>query len=120
MKNLRSLLREIGQYPTAIFGVVVVLALVIAAIVVIIKIPYDTAISTWRGGEEIVYKNPKTVPPKWYNWFRKDKLVESWDLNEGDEGVSVTEETTEGGTLIKTYTFEFDFPYKSIPQPLVL
>ncbi|HNZ00609.1 MAG TPA: ABC transporter permease [Anaerolineaceae bacterium] len=120
MKNLRSLLREIGQYPTAIFGVVVVLALVIAAIVVIIKIPYDTAISTWRGGEEIVYKNPKTVPPKWYNWFRKDKLVESLDLNEGDEGVSVTEETTEGGTLIKTYTFEFDFPYKSFPQDMVL
>jgi peptide/nickel transport system permease protein len=97
-----------------------VLTLIISAIVVIIKIPYNDAIDTWRGGEAVVGKNPRTVPPKWFNWFREDKLVESLDLIEGDEGVTVTEETTEGGTLIKTTTFAFDYDYKSFPTELTM
>ncbi|HNR45833.1 MAG TPA: ABC transporter permease [Anaerolineaceae bacterium] len=120
MKNFLNTLREIGKYPTAIFGVIVVLALIIVAVVVIIKIPYDQAISTWRGGESIVYKNPRNVPPKWYNWFRAEKLVESFDMKEGDEGVSSVTTVTEGGTTITTFTFEFDHSYTSFPQDMVL
>ncbi len=120
MKNFLNTLREIAKYPTAIFGTIVVLALVVAAIIVIIKIPYQVAIDTWRGGEAIVYKNPRNVPPIWYNWFRKDKLVESFDMVEGDEGVTLVEEVTEGGTQIKTFTFEFDYQYTSFPQDMML
>ena len=120
MKQFMSNLREILKYPSAIFGSIIVLALVVTAIVVVIKIPYDEAISTWRGGEAIYGKNPRTVPPKWVNWFRKDKLVESIDMVEGDEGVTVTEETTEGGTLIKTTTFSFDYQYEGFPTELTL
>ncbi len=120
MKQFMNNLREILKYPSAIFGSIIVLALVVTAIVVVVKIPYDQAINTWRGGEEVVGKNPRTVPPKWYNWFRKDKLVESLDLTEGDEGVTVTEETTEGGTLIKTTTFSFDYQYEGFPSELTL
>jgi len=120
MKNFRNTLREIAKYPTAIFGSIVVLALVISAIVVIFTIPYQEAIDTWRGGEAIVYKNPRNVPPIWYNWFRKEKLVESFDLIEGDEGVTLVEEVTEGGTQIKTFTFEFDYQYTSFPQDMML
>jgi peptide/nickel transport system permease protein len=120
MKSIKNALREISQYPTAIFGVIIIIALVVVSIVVVIKIPYSTAISRWRGGEEVWGKNPRNVPPIWYNWFRKDKLVESLDMNEGDEGVTVEEIVTEGGTPIKTTTFEFDFQYDNFPQDLVL
>jgi len=120
MKNFKNNLREILKYPSAIFGAIIVLTLVVSAIIVVIKIPYNDAINTWRGGEEVVGKNPRTVPPKWYNWFRKDKLVESLDLTEGDEGVVVAEEVTEGGTPIKTTTFSFDFEYDNFPTELVL
>jgi peptide/nickel transport system permease protein len=120
MKRLKNNLRELLKYPSAIFGSIIVLTLIISAIVVIIKIPYNDAIDTWRGGEAVVGKNPRTVPPKWFNWFREDKLVESLDLIEGDEGVTVTEETTEGGTLIKTTTFAFDYDYKSFPTELTM
>jgi len=120
MKGLRAFFQEIFKYPTAIFGTVIVLALVIAAIVIVIRIPYQEAITVWRGGEEFVYKNPRNVPPIWYNWFRKDKLVESFDLVEGDEGVTVEDTVTEGGTNIRTFTFEFDYQYASFPQDLVL
>jgi len=119
MKNFLNTFREILKYPSAIFGAFVVLVLVVASIVVVVKIPYSEAINIWRGGEEIVGKNPRNVPPIWYNWFRKDKLVVSLDMNEGDEGVYVEETVTEGGTHIKTTTFEFDFQYNSFPQDLV-
>jgi|MTBAKSStandDraft_1061840.scaffolds.fasta_scaffold00687_20 peptide/nickel transport system permease protein len=120
MKQFKNNLRELLKYPSAILGGIIVLALIISAIVVVVTIPYDEAIATWRGGEELVGKNPRTVPPKWFNWFRTDKLVESFDMVEGDEGVTVTEETTEGGTLIKTTTFAFDHVYKTFPTELTV
>jgi peptide/nickel transport system permease protein len=120
MKMLKSTLQDILQYPSAIFGSLIVLTLIVSAIVVVIKIPYSEAISRWRGGEQIWGKNPRNVPPIWVNWFRKDKLVASMDLVEGDEGVTVTEEVTEGGTPIKTTTFEIDFQFDTFPQDLVL
>jgi peptide/nickel transport system permease protein len=120
MKSFRNFFRELAKYPTAIFGSIVVLALVVSAIIVIIKIPYAEAIRIWRGGEAYVYKNPRNVPPIWYNWFRKEKLVESFDMIEGDDGVTLVEEVTEGGTQIKTFTFEFDYQYTSFPQDMLL
>jgi peptide/nickel transport system permease protein len=120
MKRLKSTLQDILQYPSAIFGSLIVLTLIVSAIVVVIKIPYSEAINRWRGGELIWGKNPRNVPPTWVNWFRKDKLVASMDLVEGDEGVTVVEEVTEGGTPIKTTTFEIDFQYDTFPQDLVL
>ncbi len=120
MKQFLNNLREILKYPSAIFGIFIVVTLVISAIIVVVKIPYNDAIDIWRGGEQVVGKNPRTVPPKWYNWFREDKLVVSFDMVEGDEGVTVTEETTEGGTLIKTTTFTFDHQYESFPTELTM
>ena len=118
--RLQNILREISRYPSAIFGIVVILTLIVVAIVVVFAIPYDEAINRWRGGEEIVGKNPRNAVPIWYNWFRKDDLVESIILKEGDEGVLVEETRTEGGTLIKTTTFSFDFQYDNFPQDIFL
>ena len=120
MKRLKGTLQDFLQYPSAVFGSLIVLALVVSAIVVVIKIPYSEAIDTWRGGEAIWGKNPRNVPPIWVNWFRKDKLVTSMDMVEGDKGVVVSEEVTEGGTPIKTTTFEINFQYNTFPQDLVL
>jgi len=120
MKGLKNFFREIKKYPTAIFGLIVVLTLIVSAVIVIVTIPYDEAITTWRGGEAVWGKNPRTVPPVWYNWFREEKMVESMDLKEGDEGVTVEETVTEGGTHIKTTTFSFDYQFDTFPQDLVL
>lgn len=122
-KNKRGILKtlqEISRYPSAIFGIIIVLILFITAIVVVIVIPYDEAIDTWRGGEAVVGKNPRNASPKWYNWFRKDDLVESLVLMESDEGVSVEEMTTKGGTTVSTTTFSFDFQYDNFPQDIFL
>lgn len=120
MKQFMQNIRELLKYPTAIFGGLVVLALIVSGIIVMIKIPYSQAIATWRGGEEVYGKNPRNVPPKWVNYFRKDKLVESLDMFEGDEDVEIDEIVTEGGTPIKTVTFPIDFQYDNFPTELTL
>lgn len=121
MKNFLRSLRDILKYPSAIFGSVIVLALVVASIVIVIKIPYNEAIEKWRGGEEVWGKNPRNAPPVWTNWFTKEKLVESLDMKESDEeGVMIEETVTEGGTPIKTVTFSFDFEYDKFPQDIFL
>jgi len=119
MKQLLNSLKEIRKYPAAIFGLMIVSALVIFAIVVVITIPYQEAINMWRGGESIYGRNPRNVPPKWVNWFREEELPESFELIEGDEGVTSEVKTTEGGTNIKTLTFEFDYNYAAFPQDIV-
>ncbi len=119
MKQFSKTLKEIRKYPAAIVGLLIVFALVIFAVVVVINIPYQEAINQWRGGEEIYGRNPRNVPPKWFNWFRQDDLPESFELKEGDDGVSSEVETTKGGTNIKTLTFEFNYNYKVFPQDIV-
>jgi peptide/nickel transport system permease protein len=119
MKQFLNSLKEIRKYPAAIIGLLIVSALVIFAIVVVINIPYQEAINMWRGGGEIYGRNPRNVPPKWINWFRAEDLPESFELVEGDEGVTSELTTTEGGTNIKKLTFEFDYNYAAFPQDVV-
>jgi len=119
MKQFLNTLKDIRKYPAAIVGLLIVLTLVISAIVVVITIPYQEAIDTWRGGEQIYGRNPRNVPPKWYNWFRSEDLPETIEITEADERVTSEVTTTEGGTTIKRLTFEFDYPYSVAPQDLV-
>ena len=87
MKQFLNTLKEIRKYPAAIFGLSVVSLLVISAIIVVIEIPYQEAIDTWRGGEEVYGRNPRNVPPKWYNWLRSDIEISS----HYHEGYTLTE-----------------------------
>ena len=67
MNNLRKTFQEIARYPSAVVGLVVILALVGVAIYTMIAIPYNKAIELWRGGEDVWFMNPKNVPPAWFN-----------------------------------------------------
>ncbi len=120
MKRFLNTLRSITRYPAAIFSGIIVLTLVISAVIVVIAIPYDEAINQWRGGVEIWGRNPRNVPPKWVNWFRQETLVETITLSVDDEGTSIEEDVTSGGTRITTYTFNLDFSYDTFPQDVVL
>ncbi len=120
MKGLMKNFKEILNYPSAIFGVLIILLLISAAVYVIIAVPYQTAIETWRGGEDVVYKNPRYAEPKWVNWFRKDKLVESFSINpESAEGYTRSVNKLETSTIV-TDTYTFDFEYNTFPQDMAV
>lgn len=118
--NLKSI-KEIFKYPTAVVGIVIILALIGISIYTLITIPYSTAVRLWRGSEADWYTNPKEAAPTWYNWFRKDKLPESVVLN-NDSGEEHVLKTVEEGAKSKkiNYTFTFDFDADSFPDDIIV
>ncbi len=48
MKALKNSLREIGRYPSAVFGLLIILAICGLSIYTVITIPYNEAIRLWR------------------------------------------------------------------------
>jgi peptide/nickel transport system permease protein len=119
MNNFKRTLREFLRYPSAIAGIIIILALVGIAVYALIAIPYQKAITLWRGGEDIWYQNPKEVPPAWTNFFRAKKLPVSFTLNSADGSAIKTEEITTNGKKI-TITYTFDYSYDAFPQEMIL
>jgi peptide/nickel transport system permease protein len=120
MANLKNSFREILRYPSAVVGLVIIFLLVVVAAYTLITIPYNTAISLWRGGEEVWYKNPKFAPPAWFNLFTSKKLPVSFavDSANGTMTKTVTPDTQGVGTVNISYTF--DFTYDDYPQEMFL
>jgi peptide/nickel transport system permease protein len=120
MNMLKTNIREILRYPSAIAGLVVVSLLVATAIYAMIKIPYQEAIDLWRGGEEAWYQNPKFAPPSWFNYFSSEKLPVSFAVKSSDG--SMNKVITPGGqdTSRIDITYTFDFSYDGYPQEMIL
>jgi peptide/nickel transport system permease protein len=117
--SLRNL-KEVFRYPTAVGGVIVILLLIGVSIYSVIAIPYDQAISLWRGSEQDWYQYPKNAAPVWYNWFRQEKLPETLILTaEDDEQVSKTVEEA-GDSKAITYIFNFDYQADGFPDDVIV
>ncbi len=121
MGLLRDTLRELRYYPSAIVGLVIIALLVLFSIYTLIAIPYEEAITLWRGGETVWYRLPRTVPPAWTNLFRSKKLPESLILDSREGAAERTEEPLskgEGKQIRLVYTFNFS--YDEFPEDLSL
>ena len=103
MKTLQKSFRDIAQYPSAVFGLIVIFLLFVLAAYALVTIPYQEAIRLWRGGEEVWYQNPKNAPPAWFNFFTRKKLTESFAVKGGEEGF--TKEVTPGEQNTTTINF---------------
>ncbi len=119
MSWLRRTFKEIRQYPSALIGLAIIFGLIFISIYTMITIPYNEAIYLWRGGEEVWYNSPKTASPKWVNWFRKEKLPETFSLDTRDGEIEKNYETLGDSTDI-TFTYNFDYNYDEFPDELSL
>lgn len=120
MGNLKNAWRQLRGYPSAVVGLVMILAMVLLAAYALIKIPYSEAIRLWRGGEEIWGENPRAVPPAWSNWFSKTKQPETIILRSNDRAVSKIVQTGAPGSKDITIVFAFDYPYDGFPQEITI
>jgi len=119
MRFLRSL-ADLRKYPSAIFGLVIIIILMIVAILTMIFLPYNEAITLWRGGEEYWYNSPRNAAPAWMNWFTSKKLIESFTITTDDERVTKEESVSSSGFDDITYTYTFDYDADVFPQELAL
>ena len=113
-------LRELAKYPSAVGGLAIVALLVGIAIYTLIAIPYNEAITLWRGGEDIWDENPKNAQPIWMNWITPAKLPETIVMSSQDEGIVKTREAVSEELTEINISFPFDFPYDVFPQELTI
>jgi len=120
MKNLLRSVKEITRYPSAIFGLIIIVALIALALYAVITIPYSEAIRLWRGGEDVWGETPRLAAPTWYNYFTTAKRSESFALDSRDPEVSKTVETLGPDSSTVTILYTFDYPYDEFFQELTL
>jgi len=118
MNKLRSTLKELAAYPSAVVGLVIILALVGISIYTVISMPYDEAIRLWRGGEEVWYDSPKNAAPAWFNLFGKADLPETIIMSSQDDSVDKSTEVVSEEATDITFSFTFDYPYDGFPQEI--
>ena len=118
MNTILKTFRELKQYPSAFIGALMILGLVGIAIYTLFAIPYSEAVRLWRGGQDVWYQNPVNAEPSWVNWFRREKLPESFALASDESNTTITQ-NAEGFDVIEiVYPFEYNF--NSYPQELTL
>ncbi|MGC8855978.1 MAG: ABC transporter permease [Anaerolineae bacterium] len=117
MNNLKRIFGDLGQYPSAVVSLIIIGAMIVASIWIVIAIPYKEAVRLWRGGESVWYQLPKTVPPRWVNLFRRQKLPDTLILDTRQHADWKTYEPSGNGRRIKI-DFSIDFPYDEFPQEL--
>lgn len=120
MNSLKKFFQDIAQYPSAIFGMIVVISLVSLAVYAVVSIPYSEAIRLWRGGEEVWYQNPKNVPPAWFNYFTVKDLPESFAVKSGEEGFTKEVIPGEQNTSTINFSYPIEFNYDDYPQEILL
>jgi peptide/nickel transport system permease protein len=116
--GLVEALREVARYPSAIVGLLIILALVGVSIYTVVALPYEETVERWVTGPW--RQNPRGVLPVWANWFRRDKLPETMIL--GSEQGTATKEyavITDEMSVI-TISMPIDYAYGAFPQDMLI
>lgn len=119
MAGMQRFFTELKQYPSAFVGMVMIIILVAFSIYTVFALPYDEAISLWRGDENVWYNTPKNAQPRWVNWFREDDLPETFSFNTALDPSLKTEEFSNGTNKI-LISMPFEYNSKDFPQELSL
>ncbi len=120
MRSLQRTFRELLRYPSAIIGLTIIAGLVIVSIYAVIRFPYNRAITLWRGGVGVWYKNPKYAWPEWINFFRSKKLPKSVYLSTTNGSLTKTVKLDSQGNKQITISGSFNYSADEFPQDLVL
>lgn len=117
---MNRIIKELRQYPSAIFGLIIIFLLIVLAVYTVVTIPYNEAIRLWRGGEDVWYNSPRNAEPKWVNWFSDTKKSETIVVGVDDVNATREYETTSSGKTDVVMTFTFDYEADEFPQELSL
>lgn len=120
MGNLKGAWRQLARYPSAVAGILIILAMVGLALYAVIAIPYGEAIRLWRGGEEIWGETPRTAQPVWTQLFSRTKKSQTIILRSTDSAARKTVETISPDSTIVTISYTFDYPYDGFPQEITV
>lgn len=114
-------LKLIGRYPSAVFGLVIILLLVVGSIVAVTAFPYEKIGEFWYSSSLTgKVTTPRLAKPAWINWFLKDPLPSTmvWDSRQ-DSSLLTESSSSEIGNS-RTFTINLDYNYGDFPQNLII
>ena len=121
LKSTRSISRTLGElirYPSAVVGLVILIALAGSILYTVNAVPYDKAVQHWRGSSDSL-DLPRNARPAWFNLFSSIKLPETIVLDSRDGSIDKTLlETSDLREIMMVYTF--DYTYDKFPQNLAV
>jgi len=117
----RLFFQELRRYPSAIFGLTVILVLLAGSIYAVVFLPYEQYGQGYERNRLTGYSTvPRTAKPVWVNLFKSPDYLSTLILNEESPSVSVSKTTLENGWVEKTTEFTFDYSYREIPSEIFL
>jgi peptide/nickel transport system permease protein len=120
--------RQVGQtiwalraYPSAVFGLAFIVFLLGMSVYTAVAMPYEQAISRWRGDGNVWSRYPREALPAWINRFRRDELplTMAFDSRDPDSGKLVEAL----GDDLTNITIPFTIEYSAtggFPQDIVI
>lgn len=118
MTWLRSNIKLLTGYPSAVIGLVIIFLLVALAIYAVVTMPLQEAITLWRAGEGIWQDTPRNAAPAWLNLFRREKLPVTQVFDSTQLPEAKTRQDLGGGLTEIRIVFPFEFNYDGFPQEI--
>lgn len=118
--NIRFVFRELGRFPSAIFGLVIILLLMIGSVVAVTAYPYDQIAHEWDSEHMSgrVY-TPRLAYPVWFNLFRGEKFLSVADYTETDTAVHRSSEVLSNGWTSVNITYNIDYQFADFPKEIL-
>lgn len=111
-------LKELRRYPSAVVGTLFLLFFFLFSVYTVIALPYNEAVSLWKGGQGVWDDHPRRAEPVWYDWFSKDKLSRTIKVTLEDADMTV-EPIGDGMNRVEAI-FPFEFDYDTYPKEITL
>ena len=119
--GVKSVLRELLSYKSGVFGILFLLLLVVVSVYAVYSIPYDQAVSLWRGEEGVWLEVPRNAQPTWMKYFMgnlPDTIKIDSSVVEA-EGVSKRITPIIGTDLsLLRLSMVFDYDYDDFPSEI--
>ncbi len=117
----RLFFRELRSYPSAIFGLTVIVILLAGSIYAVIALPYAQVGKDYEQ-KRLIGRSyiPQTAMPVWVNLFSNPKWLSTLILDQNSPEANVAIRTMENGWIEKTITFTFDYSYRETPSDVFL
>jgi len=113
--------RELVRYPSALFGMALILLMVLGSVYAMVVYPYEKIGFAWDNdrlsGRSYI---PRLAQPAWTNWFRPHDYLSIIRLDDTQPTVTRSERILENGWRDELITFSFDYSYGDLPQELFL
>jgi hypothetical protein len=117
----RLFIQQLQAYPSAIFGLAIIILLIIGSLYALIALPYEE-IGMNYDQNRTTGRNlrPKTAAPIWLNVFSTTPRLSTLIMDEQSKEASVSTRILDNGWVEKTITFRFQYDYREMPSDVFL